>query len=92
MPNIIEINLDGLPRTVAQFVRYLADQSQSSLLKAGNQIGYPTNDAARMLGIPRATLNLWCRQGKVKAWQPGPRKQWRVDVEDVREFMLRNSV
>jgi len=92
MPNIIEINLDYLPRTVALFVRYLYEQSLASQLKSEDHYSWRSaSDAARMLGVPRSTLNYWCRQGRVKAWHDGPRRGWRVDVDDVREYLIRNQ-
>ena len=85
---IIDVNLEGLPRPLAAAVRYLAEQSW----QINDNYAIPTSDAAKMLGIPRSTLNLWCRQGKVKAIQSATGRAWRVDVEDCRQYMLRNSV
>ena len=86
MPNKeVTVNLDALPRPLAQAVRYLAEQSWQT---QSDKVYIPTSDAAKMLGIPRSTLNYWCRQGRVKAWHDGPRRGWRVDVDDVREYLI----
>jgi len=98
MPNktIVEVNLSALPRPLAAAVRYLAELSwveQRGIQDIGvvQRSLLPTTDAARMLGIPRSTINYWARMGKIKAWQDAPGKQWRVDVEDVREYLIRNQ-
>jgi len=82
---IVEVNLDALPRPLAAAVRYLAEQSWQT---QSDKVYIPTSDAAKTLGIPRSTLNYWCRQGRVKAWHDGPRRGWRVDVDDAREYLI----
>ena len=91
MPNkqIIDVNLEGLPRPLAAAVRYLAAESWKTEQTPTPNV-HTAPDAARMLGIPYSTLTLWIRQGKIEAWKQG--HHWRVDVEDAREYMLRNSV
>lgn len=82
---IIDVNLEGLPRPLAAAVRYLAEQSWQSK-ETLTTVRVPISDAARMLGVPRSTLSLWCRQGKINAYKNG--KAWRVDVEDARQYLL----
>jgi helix-turn-helix protein len=43
-----------------------------------------TADAARMLGIDRATLSRWARQGLVHPTYTTPGGQYRWDLEDLR--------
>ena len=90
MPNkqIIDVNLEGLSRPLAAAVRYLAEQSW--LIDRPLVIWLTLPDAARMLGIPYSTLSLWCRTGKVKTIRIG--KRWRVDIDDARQYLIRNSV
>ena len=90
MPNKSEVtvNLDALPRPLAAAVRYLADLSWSQTTDSFASL--PVSEAARQLGVPRSTLNLWCRQGKVRARKFG--KAWIVDVEDARQFLISKSV
>ena len=82
--SIIDVNLDGLPRPLAAAVRYLAEQSWAIPLEMQHVIPLP--DAAKMLGVPQSTLNLWCRKGLVKSWKQG--KNWRVNVEDARQYLI----
>ena len=86
--SIIDVNLDGLPRPLAAAVRYLADLSWSQTTDTFASL--PVSEAARMLGVPHSTLNLWCRQGKVRARKFG--KAWIVDVEDCREYLISKSI
>jgi len=88
MTNEITVNLDGLPRPLAAAVRYLAELSWSQTIDSWAAL--PVSEAARQLGVPRSTLNLWCRQGKVRARKFG--KAWIVDVEDCREYLISKSV
>ena len=86
--SIIDVNLDGLPRPLAAAVRYLAELSWSQTIDSWAAL--PVSEAARQLGVPRSTLNLWCRKGLVKSWKQG--KNWRVNVEDARQFLISKSV
>ena len=84
----VDVNLDALPRPLAAAVRYLAELSWSQTTDAFASL--PVSEAARMLGVPHSTLNLWCRQGKVRARKFG--KAWIVDVEDCREYLLSKAL
>ena len=86
--SIVDVNLAGLPRPLAIAVRYLAELSWSQTTDSFAAL--PVSEAARMLGVPHSTLNLWCRQGKVRARKFG--KAWIVDVEDARQYLISKSV
>ena len=79
---IIEIDTTGLARPVVAYLMYLADKNNLE----NYHILTSVPEAAKMLGVPQSTLNLWCRKGKVKSYKFG--KHWRVDVEDARQFLI----
>ena len=86
MSNEITVNLDGLPRPLAAAVRYLADLSWQV---DEQSIFLPTVDVSRMLGLPIPTLTYWARKGHIKARKVG--YHWRIDPDDARLYMIRNS-
>ena len=81
---VVTVNLPALPRPLAAAVRYLAELSWSHTIESWAAL--PVSEAARMLGVPRSTLNLWCRQGKVRARKFG--KAWIVDVDEARQYLI----
>ena len=85
---IIEIDTTGLARPVVAYLMYLADKNNLENYRILTSVP----DAAKMLGVPQSTLNLWCRQGKVKAWQSAPGKAWRVDVNDASQYLISKSI
>src|SRR3989337_140875 len=86
--SIIEIDTTGLARPVVAYLMYLADKNNLENYRILTSVP----DAAKMLGVPQSTLNLWCRQGKVKAGHPAPGRGWRGDVEDARQYLISKHV
>ena len=60
--SIIEIDTTGLARPVVAYLMYLADKNNLENYRILTSVP----DAARMLGVPQSTLNLWSRVGTLE--------------------------
>jgi excisionase family DNA binding protein len=47
---------------------------------------YTTREAADLLQVTPETVKAYCRNGKLKGRQVGPKKQWMVPVEEIKKL------
>lgn len=43
-----------------------------------------TSDAAQVVGVNRVTIMRWCNDGLIQARRVGMRRDWRIDLDDLR--------
>jgi excisionase family DNA binding protein len=53
--------------------------------QCGNVKGYNLSEAGKILGVHKATVMRWIRNGKLKAKRKGSR--WMIPVSSIREFI-----
>ena len=63
---------------------------QNDMSRANQLIGL--SEVSRMLGVNRATVANWLRQGRIPAFQYGERGIYRLRREDVLSFIERSRL
>lgn len=49
------------------------------------------HEAAKVFGIPYSRLRIWALSGEIPAFRSGEKGTWRVNVEQVKEALLRKA-
>ena len=53
---------------------------------------YTTGQAAKLLGVARKTVYLWCEKGIIGAYRTSPTGEWRIARENLVKYAEENGI